>query len=214
MIVCLFQCTPLKAQGYEYRPPYEELDIRDLFKNLAIKTNLLGAPLSEINVGVERYFANRWSVAIQGYFPRWHNMQDLTKSLDANLVDVEGRYWLRSWKKEEGKPERAPLSGHFVGVYGMGGLVDFALRGKGYQATAFSTGITYGYSLPVTWRLHFEFSVSAGFITADYTRFLVTDDKLSTFGTHSGRTTWLGPTKGSISLVYVIGKKKKEEDKE
>ena len=108
---------------------------------------------------------------------------------------------------------RDALSGHFLGLYGWGGKLDFQNDRKiCYQAEFNSAGLSYGYSCPVSKRLNMEFSVSFGYAEIPYRHYIPSDDYeiLIRDRNNAGTLTYIGPTKAEVSLVIPICSKSKE----
>ena len=121
----------------------------------------------------------------------------------------EFRWWFHPRKKPSTRKEivRDRLSGHYLGVYGMGGKYDFEHGRKFcYQGEFWSTGLTYGYSLPISKHFNLEFFLSVGYASIPYRHFIPSDDFSELFKDpdKSGKWNYFGPTKVGISLVYPI----------
>lgn len=79
------------------------------------------------------------------------------------------------------------------------------IKGEFYIAS----GISYGYAVPVASRLNLEFSIGIGLLRTDYKHYRAIDNYRTLLWQNSGNYTWFGPTKGKISLVWLLGRKQK-----
>ncbi len=194
------------------RPVIEPVDsvVRDRYQ-FALKTNLLYDIVSVLNAEIEIPLGKRVSIMIEDVFPWWNWGPYGNKyAIQAWHMGVEPRFWF--------KPEDY-LHGHFIGLYGATGKSDFQFdRELCYQNYFWSAGLTYGYAVPIGKRLHMEFSISAGFMQADYQHYQPAEDYKDLYVDRnlSGQFSYLGPTKAKISLVLPIDipyKKKIKADK-
>lgn len=167
---------------------------------IAVKTNALGFPFLEPNIGIEVGFNRQVSIGIEGYRPRFHGIGKNNYRLDANLIDIDVKYWPQSWKAENA------FNGHFIGAFFTTGFVDLEAKAKGNQAEVKSFGLEYGYLLPLAKKIRLELSLGIGTLRADYDHYKVSRNKKTLLYSHSGRTNWWGPTKASVSLVWVLSK--------
>lgn len=87
---------------------------------------------------------------------------------------------------------------------------DLQWKEKGYQGEFYiASGISYGYAVPVASRLNLEFSIGIGLLRTDYKHYRAIDNYRTLLWQNSGNYTWFGPTKGKISLVWLLGRKQK-----
>lgn len=179
---------------------------------LAVKTNLLYDAISWLNFAIEVPFAgNRFSVLYEHQFPWWRwGMGDNRFCMRYLQMTGEVRWWFHPRRKPSTRHEivRDRLSGHFLGLYGMGGRYDFERKcDVCYQGEFWSLGLSYGYSLPIGRRLNLEFSLSAGYASIDYRHFIPADDYSVLYRDPDKVGTWnyFGITKAAISLVFPIG---------
>ncbi len=184
-------------------------DMKDIAKEMeraviAFKTNMLYDLALAPNIEVELPFAqDRFSVMAEWWFP-WLCARNNSWCYQLLYGGVEGRIWLGN------RNERPSLSGHFLGIYGGGGLFDLGYDNKGYQNQGYwSAGITYGYSFPIHRNLRIETSVSVGYISAEYACYDVVEDGRYMVWRHDGKFSWIGPTKAKVSLVWTIFNKNK-----
>ena len=102
---------------------------------------------------------------------------------------------------------RDKLVGHFLGVYAESGKWDFEWERRFcHQGEHWSTGLSYGYSMPVGKYFNLEYSLSLGYASIPYRKFSPSGDYeiLWRDPVKHGRWHYFGPTKAQISLVYPI----------
>lgn len=163
---------------------------------LAVKTNLLYDLMLAPNVEVEIPIGKAWSVNTEYVFPWWVNNP---KEFCYQLLSggIEGRYWLGK------RDQQDRLTGHFVGVYGSGGIYDFQFRGDGCQGDYFvASGVSYGYGKSIGRNLSLEFSLGVGYLVTNYRKYTPYEGSL--VWKSAGRYHFFGPTKAKISLVWHI----------
>lgn len=190
----VMEVTPLVSPLQE---PY-----RPLF---ALKTNLLYDLLSGLNVEIEVPIGKHFSLAGEWMFPwwLWEKKQYALEILNGNL---ELRYWWGDRKKDE------LLTGWYMGVYGGAGLYDVEWKNKGYQGEfIIPFGLTGGFAHKISknWRL--EYSLGVGYMTNKYRKYIPQkcgyDDEWHLIKQKSGKSTWVGPTRVKVSLVWMINQK-------
>ncbi len=174
---------------------------------MAVKTNLLYDALLVPDAGIEFYLGKGFSIGGNWMYAWWKN-------------NGRHRYW-RIYggglvlRKYFGKPEGgSPLSGHHLGVYGQIFTYDFETGGKGYmggkpggtlwEKMNYSTGLEYGYSLPIARRLNLDFAVGIGYWGGTCYEYLPMDDHYVWQQTRQRH--WVGPTKAEVSLVWLLGR--------
>ena len=170
---------------------------------MGVKTNLLYDAALIPNLGVELYLGRQWTVTLDGFWT-WISS------------DKRHRYWqgyggyvgIRRYLSKPSTPNPKPstLTGHHLGVYGLGMTYDVEWGGRGYQAArfGFGGGIEYGYSAKLCRRLNLDFSIGLGFQDGEYKEYLPMDDHYVWQSTHKRH--WWGPTKAEVSLVWLLGK--------
>ena len=177
---------------------------------VAIKTNLLYDALSLVNYSIEVPIGKRFSLLGYHQFPWWTWGEAKNQYCIRFLsVGAEGRWWfnptLNANRKD--KRKRDKLTGHFLGIYGESGKWDFQWdRSICHQGEHWSTGISYGYSMPVGKWANFEFSLSAGYASIPYRKYVPSEDYEILWNQPAERGRWhyFGPTKAQISLVIPI----------
>ena len=175
------------------------IEVKDTFI-VAVKSNLLYDAVTALNVEVEVPIGNHWSVMAEDVFPWWEKGNKYC--LQLLQLGAEGRYWFNNNKYYSQK-----LKGHFVGAYVMSGKYDFQWDyDLCYQGEFWSTGLTYGYTKPISKYFNLEFSLSLGYLSTAYRHYVPSPDysELIKDPYKAGRFTYLGPTKVKISLVFPL----------
>lgn len=164
---------------------------------VGIKTNLLYDATATINLGVEFKVGRQLTLDVPvNYNP--FSFKDNRKWKHV-LVQPELRWWTCE-----------PFSGHFFGLhahyayYNIGNLPSpfseymKAHRFEGWLAGA---GISYGYQFYIAPRLNLEMSVGVGYAYLKYDRYAC-----ESCGDFKGKEDkhYFGPTKASISLIYLF----------
>ena len=175
----------------------------------AVKTNLLCDAVAALNFSLEIPFNEKFSILYEHHCPWWLSKNN-KYCLQFLSFGGEFRWWFAPRTKTETvrKYQREVLTGHFLGVYGWTGKSDIQIENKlgCYQFDFCSTGLTYGYSMPIGKHLNMEFSISAGYAQIPYQHYIPTDDYsiLIRDDNNAGTLHYFGPTKAEISLVIPI----------
>lgn len=184
---------------YDYKPVLPQKESRTI---AAVKTNLLYDAVTAVNFAVEVPIGERWSIVAEDVFPWWSWGPNRNKyAFQMVEIGIEPRYWF--YKKEDADV----LEGHFVGVYGMSAKYDFQWdRSLCYQGEYWSTGVTYGYSLPVREWLKLEFSASVGFMRSNYRHYQPSPEYENLYldEYQVGVLSYFGPTKVNVSMVIPL----------
>lgn len=184
---------------YDYKPVLPQEESRTI---AAVKTNLLYDAVTAVNFAVEVPIGERWSIVAEDVFPWWSWGPNRNKyAFQMVEIGIEPRYWF--YKKEDADV----LEGHFVGVYGMSAKYDFQWdRSLCYQGEYWSTGVTYGYSLPVRKWLKLEFSASVGFMRSNYRHYQPSPEYENLYldEYQVGVLSYFGPTKVNVSMVIPL----------
>ena len=170
---------------------------------LAVKTNLLFDAATALNVALEVPIGPRWSVAGESIFPwwLWEKQQYCLQMLSGNL---EGRYWFGN------RDNRPQMTGWFAGLHVGGGYFDIEWGKRGYQGEFYiTTGLSGGYAHTISKRgnRRMEYSLGAGYLSTRYREYNPlrgADGQWHLVRQQSGRYTWIGPTRASISLVWMF----------
>lgn len=180
----------------------------------ALKTNLIYDVASVLNFAVEFPFSESFSVLYEHHCPWWLASSN-KYCLQFLSFGGELRWWFlpQTSSVRGAEIQRDALVGHFLGLYGWGGKLDFQNRRKlCYQAEFNSVGLTYGYSRAVSRRVNMEVSLSVGYAEIPYRHYIPTDgyEILIRDPDKVGRWKYFGPTKFELSLVIpVLGKSEK-----
>lgn len=167
------------------------------------KNNLLYDIALAPNIEIEVPIGRQWSLNAEYKCPWW---SDSSKEICYQLLSggIESRFWLGN------RTRRRQLTGHFIGLYAEGGIYDFQYKGDGYQGKYYgAAGFSYGYSIPVSRHLAFEFSLGIGYLTTKYRKYTPYEESL--VWTSSGQYNFIGPTKAKISLVWLITKRRERK---
>lgn len=189
-------------------PPLKYKFVPDKKTRVALKTNLLYDAVSVLNFAVEVPFNEHFSILYEHHCPWW--LPESNKwCIEFLSFGGEFRWWFKPQTRPETptRVKRDALVGHFLGVYGMGGKLDFQNRRDiCYQAEFLSFGLTYGYSMPISKRFNLEFSVSAGYAEIPYRHYNPTDDYEILIRDRNKAGTWryFGPTKVEVAFVIPL----------
>jgi len=163
---------------------------------IGIKTNLLYylalAPNIEIEIPIKRF-----SINAEYQFP-WYVNNKKHFAYQIFSGSIEARYWL--------KRQDRVLSGYFIGAYIGRGIFDIQFSEEGTQGDIIlSTGVSGGYSKPISKNFNIEFSLSLGYFKSNNINYYAYEDLL--IKKSSSSLTYFGPTKAKVSLVWIIGNK-------
>jgi len=163
-------------------------------QHLAVKSNLLYDAVAIPSLGIETKIGKYTTLDISGTYDPISFPND------------------RKWKNWTVQPELRrwgcmPFSGMFVGVNALAGGFNFEkvpiakIDNKRAQGTFYGGELTLGYHkiLSPHWGLESGFSV--GFIYTDYSRYRCGSCGYKEMSFHKN---YMGPTRLSISLVYMI----------
>ena len=172
---------------------------------LALKSNLVYDLASFTNFSIEApLYKNKLSLLYYHQFPWWTWGQAKNEYCSRFLsIGGEARWWVKSTNR---------FNGHFLGAYGESGKYDFEYqRNICYQGEFWSTGLSYGYAMPIGRHLNLEFSISAGYASIAYRGYTPSEDYeiLWRDPNKVGRLQYFGPTKAQVSLVIPIRVKTK-----
>lgn len=187
---------PTEIEALPILPRYEDRTI------VALKTNLLYDAITALNAEIEVPIGRHFSIMVEDVFPWWTWGPNGKKyAFQMWEIGAEPRWWFVR------TPERDRLSGHFLGVYMMSAKYDFQNDfDLCYQGEYWSAGISYGYSLPVGKHCNMEFSLSLGYVNADYRHYSPDPayEHLYRDKYRVGVLSYYGPTKLKVSFVVPI----------
>ena len=188
----------------------------------ALKTNLLFDLALALNFEVEAQLGpdSRWSVMVEDWFPWYLYRRDFLGDTNKYRRPGEKAYknayeiWaigteLRYWLTPRCLDIRPALTGSFVGAYVASGKYDWEWDSTGDQGEFISFGLTYGHSWVLSRHWNFEFSASAGYVRGPRRHYNGMFDNSRLIWQYTGHISYIGPTKLKLSLVWLLGPKKK-----
>lgn len=154
----------------------------------AVKTNLAYWAATTLNLGGEMALAPRMTMDLTvNYNPfRFRN----NKKIMHWAVQPEWRYW-----------PCHRFMGHFVGIHAHGGKYNGGLKKYRYAGWFAGGGISYGYQWIIGKHWNLETELGVGYAYLDFDKYL--RKNCGRFIDTGHRNYW-GPTKLSISLVYLF----------
>ncbi len=167
-------------------------------QNVAVKTNLPYLATTTPNLGFEFGLGHNVSLELSGGYNPFEFSEN--RQLKHWVVWPELRYWTCG-----------TFNGHFFGLHGVGGQFDLGgwdipvwkfknLKEFRYDGNAIGAGLSYGYQWIINDRWGFEFTIGAGYVRFDYDVYSVNDGSKQ----WDNKRNYFGPTKGGLSLVYII----------
>lgn len=174
----------------------------------AIKTNLLLDAVLCPNVALEIPIGKHWSVSGEWVFPWWLS-NEKQNCFELQTGHLEGRYWFCS-------PTQTikPMLCWFAGLYLGAGYYDFERDKIGYQGEFQDIGLSAGFAHSISRRLRLEYSLGIGFLKTKYRKYEAEkgyDDRWYLVRTETQpRKLFFGPTRASVSLVWMLTKRSKK----
>ncbi|MDE6022755.1 MAG: DUF3575 domain-containing protein [Muribaculaceae bacterium] len=169
---------------------HESTGEREPLHRFALKSNLLYDAALLPNIEIEWMIKDKWSVAIEGDIAWWRNKQK-HKYYDLAMVSAEGRRWFAVKK---------PWHGFYAGVFAGVGKYDFENGGKGYYGEGAMTGVSAGYTFPISRCLSFEASIGAGYMRTQYKEYIPVDGHYIYQRTKS--LNYFGPLKLKFAIAW------------
>ncbi len=183
---------------------------------MAVKTNMLYDAIVAPNIELEFALGRNSKYSLMAEFAMpwfvWHRNSRAYEIMEGGLE-------LRRWFGKCRDCYRAPLTGFFIGLYGAGGKYDIEwdtdnrhedYNGVGDQGEFISAGLSFGYCWPIARRLNLELSAAAGAIWGPRRHYHGEFDDTHLIWKYNSTIFWAGPTKAKLSLVWLIGNKKKK----
>ena len=177
---------------------------------IAIKTNLVqwigltpafdGLHAITPNLGVELYFANRWSVEASYSYSNWNSITGDKCLWAVSQGSIEPRYWLKN---------NATFRGFYLGAYGNYGSYDTQAPTTGHTGTYYGVGITAGYLQELSKHWAIELGVRGGYRSA------ANDFYNIELGHYYHQTSTMNNQfvpQVELSIVYRIGRKSNESN--
>ena len=167
----------------------------------SIKTNLLYDAVLIPNIGLEVNVYNNWTIYGDLMYADW-NMPSKHFYWDLFGAQFGARKYFGRMASERS------LSGHHAGIYGQALAYDLQAGNFGQQTPVinFAAGVEYGYSFPISSALNIDIEVGVGYLGGQYYEYVVSDGHYTWLGTVN--RAWIGPTKASASLVWLIKSKR------
>lgn len=164
---------------------------------IAVKTNLLYDAILVPNIGVEAKVFNNYTlyadIMYAGWdFPKQHFYWDLYGT------QCGARIYFGDRSKERS------FTGHHMGIYAQVLAYDLQAGNIGQQTITLhiGSGIEYGYAIPIGRNLNLDFELGIGYIGGQYDEYVVQDTHNTWRATI--KRNWIGPTKASVSLMWLI----------
>lgn len=174
--------------------------------HVAVKTNLLYDIVAIPNIGAEVNIYNNWTLYGDLMYAGWNlPSRHMYWDLFGAQYGIRKYFGLASSERS--------FTGHHAGIYGQALAYDFQAGNIGQQTPEinFSAGVEYGYSFPIALNLNLDIEIGIGYLWGRYYEYVVTETHNTWRGTI--QRAWVGPTKASVSLVWLIKSKKKQKKK-
>lgn len=179
---------------------YEQMNNHSV---LSIKTNFLYDAALVPNVGMEINLYKNFTVYGDIMYAGW-NLP--SKHVYWNLYGAQA-----GARKYFGKAasERS-FTGHHAGVYCLALAYDLQAGNLGQQTPSLNigAGVEYGYSFPVSPGFNIDLELGIGYLGGQYYEYVIEDGHYTWRGTI--QRGWFGPSKASISIVWLIKSKKEK----
>ena len=197
-------CTAAFAQ-VEGDRAYTSTKVTD-YSFVSVKTNLLYDLLLVPNLGLEVNIYDNWTIYGDLMYAGW----DMPKAhfyWDLYGAQFGARKYFGAHAAERS------FTGHHVGIYGQALAYDLQAGNIGQQTYTINmgAGVEYGYSFPVALGFNIDVEIGLGYLNGKYFEYIVEEDHYTWRGTV--HRSWFGPTKASVSLVWLIKTKKKPKNK-
>lgn len=164
-------------------------------QRVAMKTDLLMWLTTTPNAAVEFAMGRHLSLEVGGAYNAWKLPKEM--KLNNYIARPELRYWFRR-----------SFEGHFIGLHPFYGhfnvgLIPFisSLKNHIFRGDFYGGGISYGYHR--AWGKHWgiEATLGAGYTRIEYDKYLCVEcaEQVGSY-----RRNYFGPTRVSVSLIYMI----------
>lgn len=213
----------MPTAGYSEAPPATAYPREKRFRPIvALKTNALFDLAMAFNFEIEAQLGpdSRWSIMVEDWFP-WFLFRRDYKGDTNEYRRSDWKAWrsayeiwtggaeLRYWFRPKCTDIRPPLTGTFVGAYIATGKYDWEWDGEGDQGEFTSFGATYGRSWVLSRRWNLELSGSVGYVRGPRRHYIGMFDNSRLIWQYTSHLNYIGPTKLKLSLVWLLGPKKK-----
>ncbi|MCD8176176.1 MAG: DUF3575 domain-containing protein [Tannerellaceae bacterium] len=168
-------------------------------QSIGLKNNILYDAILSPNLGIEVAVSNKVTIDLIGSYNPFTLKND--KKFRHWLVQPEARYWFCE-----------SFNGWFIGGHLHGGQYNFAklhlpfgikpqLKENRYEGFYYGAGISGGYQWMLGKRWNLEASLGLGYARFHYHKYDCTD-----YGPRTGHGNYhyLGPTKATISIIYIV----------
>ena len=168
---------------------------------VAVRNNMLLDAVAVPNIGLEVAVSKHLSLEADWMYAWWN--PNATFYWRVYGGDACLRWY--PWASHRNRP----FTGQHLGVYGGIVTYDFEIGERGYMGERWSwfTGLEYGWSVPVTKRLNIDLAVGVGYMGGEYKAYDYEEGYY--VWKYTARRNWMGPTKADVSLVWLLGGKKK-----
>lgn len=172
------------------------------YSYFGIKTNLLYDAVLVPNIGLEINVYDNITVYGDIMYADW-NMPAAHFYWNFYGAQIGARKYFGRLASERS------ISGHHIGIYGQATAYDLQAGNIGQQTPEinYGAGAEYGYSFPVARSLNIDVELGVGYLTGKYYEYVVHEGHYTWRGTIN--RAWFGPTKASVSLIWLIKPKKK-----
>lgn len=177
---------------------------------IQLQTNLLYDALLAPNISLALPIGNKWSINASFTNP-WWVARDNSWCYQILHAEVEARRWLGN------RDSRPLLTGSAIGIYFGGGYYDLEYNSKGFQGgMGASAGISYHWAKCISrnkrWRI--ELGLGLGAIHTKFKHYEGRKGNTILVWLRDDKYLWIGPTKASVSIAYLINWKSKKRDRQ
>ena len=167
-----------------------------------LRTNMAYHTLNLTNLGIECNVNNHWGFVADALFP-WWEAGDSHRTTKILSLGLEGRYYWRGCQNAN-----HIMGGPYAGIYGMGGIYDWARNNKGFRGDKYFVlgGLSIGYSLCLSDSWRFDMALGVGALYTPYKHYHVKNDGEYLVEHYSGNYMYYGPTKAELSFVWFFTK--------
>ena len=162
-----------------------------------LKTNLPYYVLLAPNIEAEYRLSLRWSLHAD-YFIAWLKHARKHKHYQLMSLSPEARYWLNP---------KSRWHGHYIGAFAGAGYYDLENGGRGYKGEFVMGGLSYGYMFPINHEFSIEAGIGVGYMITEYEEYHPIEGHY--VYQQTSRTSYIGPLKAKLSLVWHWGNRKK-----
>lgn len=182
--------TPAETvtETQEPAPIYNKVRSRD-FGSLALRANLLRWATLTPDLGIEWRISPSVGVLVNGSWTSW-TWKNNDRRYALWEVSPEVRWYIGEKKAWH------------IGAMGKVGHFNYKLSETGRQGDILGGGLTGGYQLHLNDALSMDFSLSLGYLRADYEKYVVIDAVRVRDG--SGSKDWWGPINAGVTLVWKL----------